>query len=77
MEGLPTEHLFCPLEFAWPGTDADALEQRDIKLRIDATVVVASCYGDTALVLQHSKVMCRDAKAFGRAGYMYVTNHLA
>jgi hypothetical protein len=63
MDVLSTEHLFRPLQLARAGANAQAFEEGNIELRVDAAVEISTCLGDTTVALQCSKMLGTNAQS--------------
>jgi len=61
--GLLTKHLFGPLQLARAGPNAQALEEGNIELRVDAAVEISARSGYAALALQCSKMLGTNAES--------------
>jgi hypothetical protein len=68
---LGPDDLFGRLETAWPRANAQGFQEGDIKLGVDAAVVVSAGRGDTAVPLEHTQVLRANAQLLG---YLRYTN---
>ena len=60
---LLTKHLFRPLQLARSGANAQAFEEGNVELRVDAAVEISARSGCAALALQCSEVLRTNAES--------------
>jgi hypothetical protein len=75
MDGLSTEHLFRPFQFARPGADAYLPQAFEVVAAVDSkTTLIALRRGDDAGGFEQLKVACRDAHGFSSGAYVDFLN---